>query len=88
MIGPVESWPRRAHTRGVLDRFGGNSKLERLVDILRHGLVRWVYDYLAELMARWRPERGESTSARATWLSPWQAYRRRTNYLERLTATW
>jgi hypothetical protein len=28
MIGPVESWPRRALTRGVLDRFGGNLKLE------------------------------------------------------------
>jgi hypothetical protein len=27
MIGPVESWPRRAHTCGVLDRFGGNLKL-------------------------------------------------------------
>jgi hypothetical protein len=27
MIGPMESWPRRAHTRGVLDRFGGNLKL-------------------------------------------------------------
>jgi hypothetical protein len=28
MIGPVESWPRRAHTHGVLDSFGGNPKLE------------------------------------------------------------
>jgi hypothetical protein len=27
VIGPVESWPRRAHTHGVLDRFGGNLKL-------------------------------------------------------------
>jgi hypothetical protein len=37
-------------------------------------------------MAHWRPERGKSTGARDVWLSPWQAYRRRTNYLERLTA--
>jgi hypothetical protein len=28
MIRPIESWPRRAHTRGVLDRIGGNPKLE------------------------------------------------------------
>jgi 5-enolpyruvylshikimate-3-phosphate synthase len=27
MIGPVESWPWRAHTCSVLDRFGGNLKL-------------------------------------------------------------
>jgi hypothetical protein len=27
MIRPVESQPRRAHTRGVLDQFGGNLKL-------------------------------------------------------------
>jgi hypothetical protein len=28
MIGPVEGWPQRALTRGVLDGFGGNIKLE------------------------------------------------------------
>jgi hypothetical protein len=28
MIRPVESWPQRAHTRGVLDRYGGNPKLD------------------------------------------------------------
>jgi hypothetical protein len=30
MIGPVDIWPRRAHTHsGVPDRFGGNPELER-----------------------------------------------------------
>jgi 5-enolpyruvylshikimate-3-phosphate synthase len=28
MIGPVESWPWRALTLRLLDRFGGNLKLE------------------------------------------------------------
>ena len=30
-------------------------------------------------MARWRPERGESTSAKDWWLSPWRGHRRPTN---------
>jgi hypothetical protein len=30
-------------------------------------------------MARWRPERGESTVARNWWLSPWRAPRRSTD---------
>jgi hypothetical protein len=29
MIGPMESYPRRTHTRRSFDRFGGPSKLER-----------------------------------------------------------
>jgi hypothetical protein len=28
MNGPVEHWPWRAHSHGVLGRFGGNPKLE------------------------------------------------------------
>jgi hypothetical protein len=52
MIGPVESWPRRAHTRDVLDRFGEISNWGALVDDLRHGLVYWMLDYLAELRER------------------------------------
>jgi hypothetical protein len=28
IIGPMETWPWRAHPRGVLDTFGGNPKLE------------------------------------------------------------
>jgi hypothetical protein len=30
-------------------------------------------------MARWRPERGESTVARNWWLSPWRAHRQSTD---------
>jgi hypothetical protein len=32
-------------------------------------------------MARWRPERGESSGAKDWWLSPWRGHRRPTNML-------
>jgi hypothetical protein len=65
MIGPRESWPRRAHTRGVLDWFGEIPNWSALVDNLRHGLVRWVCNYLAELMAC------SIYRARGQWLLIW-----------------
>jgi hypothetical protein len=34
------------------------------------------------VMARWRPERGESTGAKDWWLSPWRGHRRQTDTLK------
>jgi hypothetical protein len=64
MIGPVESWPRRAHTVRCSWQIWRKSQIRALWwTNPRHEWVRWMRDYLAELMAcsiyrargRWRP---------------------------------